>query len=184
MTNTYAKKTKPRLSIKIQFIATLAAIVSAVALPQIFHIIGAVSGAGTALGETFLPMHLPIILTGLLAGPYAGALSGLLSPIVSFALTGMPMINMLPFMIAELCAYGFFSGLLRNVRIPSIAKVAITQLAGRAVRAAAILISVYAFGNANIQPSIIWTSIVTGLFGLILQWTLLPLIVYRIENFK
>ena len=69
---------KPRLSVKVQAIATLTAIVGAVAVPQIFHVIGAVSGVGTSLGEAFLPMHLPIILVGLLAGPYAGAIAGLL----------------------------------------------------------------------------------------------------------
>ncbi len=69
---------KPHLSVKVQTLATFAAIVGAVAVPQIFHTLGAISGLGTALGETFLPMHLPIILVGLLAGPYAGAIAGLL----------------------------------------------------------------------------------------------------------
>ena len=97
---------RPRLSVKAQTLATLAAIVGAVVVPQIFHTLGAISGLGTALGETFLPMHLPIILVGLLAGPYAGAIAGLLGPLASFALSGMPGIAMLPFMMIELCAYG------------------------------------------------------------------------------
>lgn len=73
MSNTALLKTtaKPRLSVKVQTLATIAAIIGAVVVPQIFHTLGAVSGLGTALGETFLPMHLPIILVGLLAGPYA-----------------------------------------------------------------------------------------------------------------
>lgn len=55
MTNTKAVKTlgKPRLSIKVQLLATIAAIAAAVAVPQLFHLFGAVSGLGTALGETF-----------------------------------------------------------------------------------------------------------------------------------
>ena len=67
---------KSRLSVKFQVIAGLAAIVGAVALPQLFHVIGAVSGLGTSLGETFLPMHIPVILAGFIAGPFAGAAAG------------------------------------------------------------------------------------------------------------
>lgn len=176
--------TKKRLSVKVQVIATIAAIVGAVAVPQIFHLFGVVSGLGTALGEAFLPMHLPIILVGLLAGPYAGAVAGLFGPLVSFMISGMPGIAMLPFMMIELCAYGLCAGMLRNVKMPTIAKVVITQVAGRAVRAIAILLSVYVLGNESVSVAAIWMSIVTGVFGLALQWALIPLAVYRVENLK
>lgn len=176
---TYAKK---QLSVKAQALYTIGAVIAAVALPQIFHVMGAVSGLGTALGETFLPMHLPIILVGLLAGPYAGAVSGVLAPLISFGLTGMPSAAMLPFMMIELGVYGLTSGLLRNVRMPAIAKVLITQVSGRAVRAAAILIAVYAFNSAAVPVAVIWNSILTGIFGIVLQWALIPLIVYRLEK--
>ena len=81
---------RPRISVKFQTLAALIAIAAAVALPQVAHGIGAVTGMGTAVGETFLPMHLPIIIVGLLAGPYAGLIAGAASPIISFALSGMP----------------------------------------------------------------------------------------------
>lgn len=185
MSNTAVKTmTKQKLSIKAQVLASIFAIVGAAALPQVFHALGAVSGMGTSLGEAFLPMHLPIILVGLLAGPYAGAISGLLGPLVSFGVSGMPGIAMLPFMMIELCAYGLFSGMLRNVKIPVIAKVVIAQVAGRAVRAAAVLVSVYAVGNESIAVSVIWTSIAAGIFGIALQWVLIPLIIYRVEDMK
>ncbi|WP_432651341.1 ECF transporter S component [Huintestinicola sp.] len=173
---------KPRLSVKAQTLWAVGAVVGAVALPQLFHLMGAVSGLGTKLGEAFLPMHLPIILAGLLAGPYAGAIAGFLSPLISFALSGMPSAAMLPFMMIELCAYGLASGLLRNVKLPVIGKVLIAQAGGRAVRAAAIAFSVYALGNDSIKISVIWTSIASGIFGLALQWVLIPLIVFRAEN--
>lgn len=175
---------KPRLSIKAQTLATIAAIAGAVIVPQFFHALGAVSGLGAALGETFLPMHLPIIIVGLLAGPYAGAVAGLLGPLASFALSGMPSAAMLPFMMIELCVYGLSSGLLRNVKMPTIAKVLISQVAGRLIRAATIIIAIYAFSYANLNVAIIWNSIVKGIFGLVLQWSLVPLIVYRVENLK
>lgn len=184
-TTTILKTTaKPRLPIKAQTFAALAAIVGAVAIPQIFHALGAVSGLGTSLGEAFLPMHLPIILVGLLAGPYAGAIAGLLGPLASFAISHMPGEVMLPFMMIELCAYGLFAGLLRNVKLPTIVKVLAVQIGGRMVRTAAILISVYGFGNERVNVATIWMSVATGLFGLALQWALIPLTVYRIENLK
>lgn len=173
---------KPRLSVKTQTLATFSAVVGAVVIPQIFHMLGAVSGVGTTLGEVFLPMHLPIILVGLLAGPYAGSIAGLLGPLAGFALSGMPGIAMLPFMMIELCAYGLFAGMLRNVKMPTIIKIAAVQIAGRAVRAAAILLSVYALGNESISVASIWTGVMTGIFGLALQWSMLPLIVYYVEN--
>ena len=173
---------KPRLSLKAQTLWTVGTIVAAVALPQLFHLMGAVSGLGTKLGETFLPMHLPIILAGLLAGPYVGAIAGLFSPLISFALSGMPSATMLPFMMIELCAYGLASGLMRNVKLPVIGKVLIAQVSGRAVRAAALLFAFYALGNDSIKISVIWTSIASGIFGLALQWALIPLIVFRAEN--
>lgn len=185
MSNTMVKTLeKKRISFKVQTIATLAAIVMSVAIPQIFHAIGAVSGAGTVPGEVFLPMHLPVLLVGLLAGPYAGAVSGLLGPLASFALSGMPGIAMLPFMMIELCVYGLSAGLLRTVKMPTIGKLVISQVAGRLVRAAAILIAVFAFGNETVRIASIWMSLATGLPGLILQWTLIPLISFRVDHMK
>ena len=66
----------PKLSLSTKAAATVLAIVAAVALPQLFHVIGAVSGQGTMLGVAFLPMHLPIIFVGLIAGPAVGAIAG------------------------------------------------------------------------------------------------------------
>ncbi|MDE6727221.1 MAG: ECF transporter S component [Oscillospiraceae bacterium] len=170
-----------KLSVKVQALAGLIAVVSAVALPQLFHVMGAVSGLGTALGETFLPMHLPIILAGLLCGPYAAAAAGAAAPLISFLLTGMPNVVMLPFMCVELFVYGLAAGLMRNAKLPSIAKVIIAQIAGRGVRALAIVIGANVFGSA-INVSVIWTSIAAGIFGIALQWALIPLIVYRAKN--
>ena len=180
MANTIITKQKdlPKLAFKTQALAAFAAIAGAVVIPQLFHVMGAVSGLGTAL----LPMHLPIILAGLMAGPYAGAVAGVFGPLVSFALSGMPGAAMLPFMMIELAVYGLAAGLLRNASMPVLAKVILVQIAGRLVRAAAIVAGVSLLGVQGIQMPVIWNSIVTGLPGLILQWTLLPLLVFWINN--
>ena len=144
----------PKLSLSTKAAATVLAIVAAVALPQLFHVIGAVSGQGTMLGVAFLPMHLPIIFVGLIAGPAVGAIAGAAAPLASFLLSGMP----------------------------SLAKVVIAQLAGRVVLTAATAIVVFAFGSSKAVAAT-WTSdLAAGLPGLALQWALIPLAAYWTES--
>lgn len=173
---------RPRLSFKAQNAAAFIAVILSVIIPQMFHIMGMLSGTGSAPGEVFLPMHLPVILAGLLAGPYAGAMAGAIGPLASFLLTGMPTSAMLPFMMIELFGYGLFAGLLRDAKMPSVAKVLLVQIGGRVVRAAAIFAAVYVFSSTDVAVASVWMSILKGLPGLAIQWTLIPLAVYRIEN--
>ena len=170
--NTIAKK---QISLKMQTVYALIATVAAVLLPQLFHLFGAVGG------ETFLPMHLPVFLVGFLAGPVAGGICGVLSPIVSFAISGMPAAALLPFMVIELAVYGIVSGLLRDVKMPSILKVLSAQVGGRAVRAVFILLAFY-LGNSTIAPAIIVNSIVSGVYGIVIQLVLIPVILKLAER--
>lgn len=171
---TIAKK-RISLSVGAQMIYAMIAVVCAVALPAILHTVGSVTGLGTALGESLLPMHLPIMAVGFFAGPVAGAVAGIASPIISFLLTGMPMAGILPFFIIETCVYGVASGLLAKVETGAFVKTLAAQLAGRAVRAVAILTAVYLFDYGKIGVNVIWNSIVTGLPGIILQLAVLPM---------
>ena len=166
---------------KTKTIAAIGAVAAAVALPQLLHVIGRVSGMGSALGEAFLPMHIAILLAGLLSGGTVGFISGALAPLISFALTGMPSVYMLPFMMIELAFYGLICGLLANKNMPTIAKLLIAQIGGRAVRAVFIVGAFYLLGS-KIAPSVIFTSIAAGLPGLILQWTLIPLMIFYINT--
>lgn len=174
--------TKPRLSAKAQTLAAILAVAGAVALPQIFHLLGAALGVANGLGETFLPMHLPIILAGLLAGPYVGLFAGAMGPLVSAALSGMPGPLMLPFMMIELGAYGFFAGVLSEAKLPTLGKVLAVQAAGRVLRALAMLIAVYALGNTALDLAVIGRSVVVGLPGLCLQWLLIPLVMLLLNK--
>lgn len=167
---------KRKITLKTQIVTAACAVISAVTLPQLIHMVGAVTGHGTSLGEMLLPMHLPVILAGLLAGPYAAGIAGLLSPLISFGLTGMPALVMLPFMMIELMVYGLCAGVLRNKKIPEIAKVLITQIIGRTVRAAVILIGFYGLGTV-VAPAVILTSIKIGFVGIVIQLLVIPFIV-------
>ncbi len=172
---TALKQTKVKVG--YQLIYALIAVVAAVALPQVVHVAGAHAGLGSKLGEALLPMHLPVIFIGLLAGPYAGAVAGLLSPLVSYWLTGMPAPIVLPFIICETTAYGLAAGLLKNIKLNNFVKVVSIQVAGRVIRAIATLVGVYAFGS-KIAVTSIYTSIVVGIIGIIIQWAVLPATIF------
>ena len=171
-------------TIKTKTLTIVAATLAAVALPQIFHALGVVSGQGSALGETFLPMHLSVLLAGLLAGPVVGVIAGTLSPLISFALTGMPVEVMLPFIMIELTGYGLAVGMLSKVKMPVFFKLLLAQIAGRTIRAVAVLIAVYGLGSQTPDVAMIWNSVITGLPGILLQWCLIPLLIFRIESAK
>lgn len=173
-----------RAVIKTQSMAVCAAVIAAVALPQIFHAIGIISGAGAAPGQVFLPMYLPIILVGFLAGAIAGSLSGLLAPVISFALSGMPSPGMLPFITIELVVLGLAAGMMRDTPLPAIWRVILAQLTGKIALALAILAAVYAFGSETISADYILASVRLGLPGWVLQWALIPLIIFRVANRK
>ena len=171
-------------TIKIKSIITVLAVIIAVALPQLFHAVGIVSGTGAALGSAFLPMHFPVLFAGLLGGPVVGIIAGALSPLVSYAVSGMPAAVMLPNMMAELAGYGLAAGLLYQFKMPVLGKLLIAQITGRVLKAIIILASVYILGSQTISVSLIWTSIAAGLPGILLQWALIPLLMYRMEGTK
>ena len=151
----------------------------AVILPQVCHLLGDQLGYGSRLGEMLLPMHLPVMLAGMMGGPVTGLVCGVAAPLISFALTGMPMPNMLPFMTVELAVYGLSAGLLRRTNLSSFAQVVLVQVAGRAVRALVLMVAIYGFGFAGLPISIVWTSIYAGLAGILIQWAVLPLPMWR-----
>ncbi len=170
-------------TVRVKTVATVFAVVAAVAFPQLIHLISGAIGLETALGEILLPMHLPIILLGHFAGSYFGAAAGFIAPLLSFALTGMPGVAMLPFITAEICVYGLVSGLLKDKAIPEIGKVALSQLSGRLVRAVIIAAAIYLFGYTKVDFSVVFISIKTGLTGIILQLIIIPFIIGAVKRF-
>ena len=185
MTNTAAMRRATMFhSVRARTAAVLVAVAAAVALPELFHAVGALTGAGTALGQTFLPMHLPILLVGLLAGPAAGAAAGSLAPAVSFLLSGMPAAGILPFMAVELAAYGLAAGLLACRQMPVLLKVLLAQLAGRVCRMAAVLFAGYVLGIWGMSAASVWTAVAAGLPGLVLQWCLIPVLMLAVERLE
>ena len=151
-----------------------------VLFPPIFHLFGATAGG------IFLPMHIPVLTAGFLLGPVWGLIVGLFSPILSTFITGMPPMAKLPFMVFELMAYGFFSGLIyrylpKNKFIFLYPALIGAQIAGRIVNLLCVLIAVYLLGLKSASLPMVWTSLVAGLPGIILQLIFVPLLVKGIK---
>ena len=162
-------------------LSSLVAVALAVGLPQVCHLIGRWTGLGTGLGEMLLPMHLPVMLAGLLWGPWVGFACGVLSPIVSFALTGMPLAAMVPFMTVELAVYGLCAGALSRYSMPTVCKVLVAQVAGRVARAL-VLVAAVSMELTRLPVSLIWTSITVGAAGILLQLVLLPAVLRAVRR--
>lgn len=160
-------------------VATGIAVVAGVALPQAFHLAGAALGVGGAIGQTFLPMFLPVFMVGLLAGPVAGGVAGVLAPLTSLALTGMPAPGIaLTYVTVELAVCGAVCGLLAPRRMPTVAKVLVSQVCGWAAVLATFVAFALAGGSLGMATlAAVGTVIVRGVPGLVLQWTVLPLVV-------
>ena len=171
-------------ALKTKSVTILAAVAASVTLPQLFHAVGLLSGTGSALGAAFLPMHLPVLLAAFLGGPVVGLIAGIVSPLISFMLSGMPSAAILPFMTLELAGYGLAGGLLYKTKLPVIVKLLVAQLAGRAVRALAVLAAVCLLDVQTVQLASIWNMVTAALPGIVLQWALIPLLMYRMEGLK
>ncbi|MCM1322302.1 MAG: hypothetical protein NC041_07640 [Bacteroides sp.] len=167
---------------KKKSLVLLGGIIAAVALPQLFHFVGRISGAGTLPGVIFLPMHYGVFLAGLLGGPIIGLLAGIASPAVSMIVSGMPAAHTLPFMTIELAGYGFVSGFLAEKEMPVFLKVLAAQIAGRILRALAVLAAVYLFHADNVSLASLRSMLLPALPGILIQWAVIPLIMYRIEH--
>ncbi len=140
--------------------------VAAVILPLVAHL----SGAPVRL---LLPMHWPVILAGLVYGWRAGLLTGLLAPIVSYFLSGLPPIIILPAMVVELMTYGLVTGLLREVlRINPFISVAIALTLGRIVFMISVLLSSTVITNYVTYFS---ATLLPGIFAALFQIALLPM---------
>lgn len=146
-------------------------------LPQVFHLFG-----GKAAGGMLLPMHIPVLLSGYLLGPWWGLAIGAATPAVS-ALTGMPPLARLPFMMLELSAYGLFAGLLgKKLRLPVWLSLPLTQLAGRLVYLLSLLTAGNLLHMRQAGAVFAWTATVEGLPGIVMQWVFVPLLVWLVKR--
>lgn len=149
-------------------------------LPSVFHAFGA--------GSVFLPMHIPVLLCGLICGPFWGLAAGIITPILSSMMTGMPPAGILPSMVCELAAYGFFSGLfIRIIHTPKTivnlyASLILTMIIGRVI---AGMLNAIVF-KAGAYSLTVWISamFIQGLPGILIQLAIIPASVLALQKAK
>lgn len=190
------------LTRKITYGGLLLAI--SIVLPMVFHLAG-----GPQTGALFLPMHIPVLLAGLILGPVFGLVIGAAAPICSFAITEMPVITRLPFMVLELAIYGCVAGLFyhifglnrlsgffRNSKersgregVSSIEKFAgiiislvAAMIAGRAAYALGLIIMGRLFGVTGADPAAVITAFSTGIIGIVIQLIVIPPILFALQK--
>ncbi len=160
---------------KIKEIISIGVFVAmAVYAPMVFHFFGGINA-----GREFLPMHFFVLVAGLSLGWRAGLITGLASPLISYLLTGMPVIDILPFIIVELAAYGTIAGLLRG-KYNLLVSLFGAMVAGRLLVGAAM----YFFGDMN-AINFMLIALKTGWQGIVLQIIFVPVAVkYLRGHFK
>lgn len=140
-------------------------------LPSAFHVFG------PSAGQSFLPMHIPVLLCGFICGSSYGALLGIITPLLSSALTGMPIL--VPTGVAmmfELMAYGWMSGYLLK-KLPIYPALLLTMLSGRVVSGIANMLLLSYLGKPYALEIFLTTSFVRALPGIVLQLLIIPLLV-------
>jgi hypothetical protein len=142
-------------------------------------------------GPTFLPMHLFVLVAGLLSGWRAGLIVGLLTPFVSYAVSGMPVLRILPQIVVELSAYGLIAGILRErFHLRAIWSLLGAMVGGRIALWVTVLI-IYAVLGEIYSPlgaesntfMVLWSVVKQGWPGIVIQLASLPLIIWLVEKF-
>jgi hypothetical protein len=158
------------------YLFTIVFVAAGVAVPWGFH-------RFHLAGATFLPMHLFVLAAGLAFGWRAGLVTGLLTPLVSFSVSGMPPLAILPQVIAEIAAYGLIAGLLSEKYHLGTVKALLGGMAGGRLALLVFLLVSYLISGQSQSPlgaetsplASAWATVRLGWPGIILQLTLLPL---------
>lgn len=78
-------------------------LVGSLTVPFVSHFFG-------IAGQIFMPLYLFALLAGLVYGWRCGLLVGLLAPLISFSITQMPVMQILPFVMVKSALLGLISG--------------------------------------------------------------------------
>ena len=172
------KNVSVKLKITVKMLVSAGIIALAIGLPQLVHAV-----AGAQGGAQWLPMYLPVLLGGCLLGWQWGLGIGIVSPLLSFGITSlagnaMPVAVKLPYMVAELAVLGAVSGVFSK-RIAENSWMAFPAVLSAAVGGRTLFMTVAAvFQSVSpLSAAAVWSQIQTGLVGLVLQATLVPIIV-------
>lgn len=166
------------------YIFTLVFVFLDVLVPWIYH-------QFHLAGPTFLPMHIFILLAGLLFGWRAGLIIGFLTPLASYAISGMPVLQILPQIVVELSAYGLVAGILREkFNLRAIWSLIGAMISGRLALCLAVL-SIYLIVGEMYSPLgleanpliVVWSVIKQGWPGIVIQLVSIPIVIWLVGKF-
>ncbi len=177
-------KAKPK-SAALRLCTAAMCLAAGILLPQLFHLPGV-----SISGQIFLPMHLPVFLCGLLCGWSWGAAVGVVLPLISSAITSMPVMYPTGFsMMGELCAYGAICGILyrkvfssKKGMLPIYFSMLPAMLAGRLVAGLIKWILLMGSENPLTMHAFLASSFVTAWPGIIIQLILIPAIMLALQK--
>lgn len=161
------------------YVFTLVFILLDVTIPWLFH-------QFPLAGPTFLPMHIFVLIAGLVFGWRAGLTVGLLTPLISYAVSGMPVSSILPQTVVELSAYGLVAGILRerfNLRV--VWSLLGAMIAGRLALFLSVLVLYLTAGKIfsplgqEVAPLlVVWSAIKQGWPGIVMQLAFIPAVIW------
>ena len=133
-----------------------------------------------------LPMHISVLICGLVCGARYGMVAGISLPLITFLLTGKPVIYPIGLaMMFELTTYGIIIALMYKATNGKLIISLVTSLiAGRIVYGIAATI-LFSFTNIPFGFSMfISTTVAMALPGIIIQLLLIPLLWKALKNAK
>ena len=142
-------------------------------------------------GPTFLPMHIFVLLAGLLFGWRAGLIVGFLTPLTSYAVSGMPVLRILPQIVVELSTYGLVAGIIREkFNLRPIWSLIGAMISGRLALGLTVL-SIYLIVGEVYSPLglaanpliVVWAVINQGWPGIVIQLALIPIVIWLVGKF-
>ena len=154
--------------------AALALVAAAQALPWLVHLLH-------LPGPVLLPMPFAAILAGIALGPWPGLFNGLAAPLVSFLLTGLPPVPLIPVMVVEVAAYGGVAGYLAHRTAWRGGPILLGALvAGRAAALAALAVRGMILGFAPAAVPYVLNGLLAGWPGIAFQLLLLSAVARRL----
>jgi thiamine transporter ThiT len=165
------------------YLLTAAFVMLAVFVPWVFH-------QFHLAGPTFLPMHIFVLIAGLLFGWRAGLLVGLFTPLVSYFVSGLPALNVLPQVVIEVSAYGLIAGMLREkYNLRTIWSLLGAMIGGRMALLLAISIIYFVAGQSysplgpEVNPlASLWSTVKQGWPGIAIQLISMPAIIWLVSK--
>jgi len=136
-------------------------------------------------------MHIFVLIAGLAFGWRAGLIVGLFTPLASYAVSGMPVLRILPQIVVELSAYGLVAGILRekfNLRVAW--SLVGAMIGGRLALCLTVLI-IYLVAGESYSPLgleanpfiVVWSVMKQGWPGIVIQLASIPMIIWLVGKF-